>query len=69
MNLYKIWLVAGERPTHLYIISKVPLYNSVNPGAKEKKIRLDAGIDVTISSREDLESGVVLNFEPDMDIY
>lgn len=58
------YLIAGEKSGYIYLISKKGYYTDKNLNTKSKKIRLDANIDIQISSDMDLRRYLKIIYLP-----
>lgn len=59
------YLKAGERDSYIYLISPKGYYTDANPDAKNKKIRLDAEMEVQVSSDIDFGKYLKITYIPD----
>ena len=64
INMAKTYLVAGERDSYIYLVSKTGYYTDVSPTEKNKKIRLEADMEVDISSDIDFGKGIKVTYMP-----
>ena len=65
VELGTTYLKAGERDSYIYLISPKGYYTDTNPDAKNKKIRLDAEMEVQISSDIDFSKYLKITYIPD----
>ncbi len=64
VELGSTYLMAGEKDDYIYLISKKGYYTDRNPDVKSKKIRLDSGMDVQVSSDIDLLKFLKITYVP-----
>lgn len=60
------YLIAGKRDGYIYLISKKGYYTNRNHGIKSKKLRLDANIDIQVSSDMDFRRYLKITYLPYM---
>lgn len=65
VELGTTYLKAGERDSYIYLISPKGYYTDANPDAKNKKIRLDAEMEVQVSSDIDFSKYLKITYIPD----
>lgn len=65
VELGSTYLKAGERDSYIYLISPKGYYTDANPDAKNKKIRLDAEMEVQVSSDIDFDKYLKITYIPD----
>lgn len=65
VELGNTYLKAGERDSYIYLISPKGYYTDANPDAKNKKIRLDAEMEVQVSSDIDFGKYLKITYIPD----
>lgn len=65
VELGNTYLQAGEKESYIYLISPKGYYTDLNPDAKVKKIRLDAEMDVQVSSDIDMGRYLKITYIPD----
>ena len=65
VELGTTYLKAGERDSYIYLISPKGYYTDTNPDAKNKKIRLDAEMEVQVSSDIDFSKYLKITYIPD----
>lgn len=65
VELGTTYLKAGERDSYIYLISPKGYYTDANPDAKNKKIRLDAEMEVQVSSDIDFTKYLKITYIPD----
>lgn len=64
IRLEKCYLTAGEKNSCIYLISSDGYYSDQDGGQKKKKIRIRAGVEVTISSDIDFTNGMRIIYMP-----
>ena len=69
IDLSSVWVVAGEQSSFIYLMSKGGLYTENAPDTKNKKIRLDGGIEVTAWSVNSGDRGIKIKYIPDEDVF
>lgn len=67
IRLDKCYLTAGEKNSWIYLISADGYYSDQDGGQKKKKIRIRAGIEVTISGDADFADGMRITYLPYQD--
>ena len=65
IDLGRDYFFHGSQTNHIYLISKRGYYTDQNPDTKSKKIRLDAEMEVKISSDIDFRNGMIVTYIPD----
>lgn len=65
MDLKTTYFVHGEKDSYIYLVSKNGYYTDIDPDAKNKKIRLDAEMEVDVSSDIDFTRGIRVTYIPD----
>ncbi len=65
VNFSQTYLIAGEKTNYIYLISRDGYYTDMNPDTKLKKIRLDAEMELTVTSDIDRIKGLRITYIPD----
>ena len=65
VELGTTYLKAGERDSYIYLISPKGYYTDTTPDTKNKKIRLDAEMEVQVSSDIDFSKYLKITYIPD----
>lgn len=63
----KCYLTAGEKNSWIYFVSSQEYYTDRDGGQKKKKIRVDAGMEIHISSDTDFTNGIRITYMPYQD--
>ena len=66
VKLGTTYLKAGEKESYIYLISKEGYYSDCNLEKREKKIRLDSDMEISISSDDDLSKGIKVTYMQDI---
>lgn len=64
IRLEKCYLMAGEKNSCIYLVSAQGYYTDRDGGQKKKKIRVDEGMEMTVSSDSDFTSGIRITYMP-----
>lgn len=64
IRLEKCYLTAGEKNGCIYFVSSEGYYTDRDGGQKKKKIRIDAGMEINISSDIDFTNGIRITYMP-----
>lgn len=64
IRLEKCYLTAGEKNSCIYFVSQEGCYSDQDSGQKKKKIRIQAGMEVNISSDADFSNGMRIIYMP-----
>ena len=67
MRLEKCYLMAGEKNGCIYFVSAQGYYTDRDGAQKKKKIRVDAGMELQISSDPDFANGIRITYMPYQD--
>lgn len=65
IDMKSTYFIPGEQESYIYIISKNGYYTDADPDVKNKKICLEGGIEVDISSDIDFTKGMKVTYMPD----
>lgn len=65
MDLKTTYFIHGEKDSYIYLISKEGYYTDIDPDIRSRKIRLDAEMEVDISSDIDFGRGIKVIYMPD----
>ena len=65
MDLKSTYFIHGDRDSHIYLISRNGYYTDVAPDTRNRKIRLEAEIEVDVSSDIDFKKGIKVTYMPD----
>lgn len=64
INLARTYLMAGEKASYIYLVSPTGYYTDFAPTDRNKKIRIEAEMEMNISSDIDFEKGIRIVYIP-----